>query len=86
MAQMTVPSKLRAFSAMASSVDTPQQGSSSAQANPLAADTPIRSPVKLPGPAATAINPMSLAVSPAFFSMLSISGIRVTLWVRPIFW
>ena len=46
----------------------------------------MRSPVKLPGPAATAINPMSLAVSPAFFSMLSISGIRVTLWVRPIFW
>ena len=85
MAQITVPSKARAFSAMASNVDTPQQGSSSAQASPLAADTPMRRPVKLPGPAATAIRLISFAVSPAFFSMLSSSGISVTLWVRPMF-
>ena len=40
--------------AIASNVETPQQGSSFAQAKPLAAATPMRTPVKLPGPAATA--------------------------------
>ena len=70
---------------MASNVDTPQQGRSSAQASPLAADMPMRSPVKLPGPAATAINPMSCAVKAACCSMESTNGIRVTLWVRPMF-
>lgn len=39
---------------MASSVETPMQGSSLAQASPLAALMPMRSPVKEPGPTATA--------------------------------
>ena len=46
---------------------------------------PMRSPVKLPGPAATAINLMSCAVKAACCNMESTNGIRVTLWVRPMF-
>ena len=68
---------------MASSVDTPQQGSALAHASPLAADTPMRIPVKLPGPWATAMISISSIVSPAVFSIPSSSGISVTLWVSP---
>ena len=85
MAQITVPSNAVTFSAMASSVETPQQGRPKAQASPFAADMPMRNPVKLPGPAATAINAISCAVMPAFFSMVSTIGISVTLWVNPRF-
>ena len=70
---------------MAASVDTPQQGSSLAQASPLAADTPMRRPVKLPGPLVTAMSPISSSVSPAACSIPSRRGISVTLWVSPRF-
>ena len=40
---------------MASRVDTPQQGILLPQAKPLAAATPMRTPVKEPGPSATAM-------------------------------
>ena len=71
---------------MASSVDTPVQGFSSAQARPLTIDTPMRMPVKEPGPCATASRSTSLYVSSAFLSMSSPIGSSVLLWVRPLHW
>ena len=68
---------------MASSVETPAQGLSPGQARPLAADTPMRRPVKDPGPAATAITSTSDSGTPAMSSIPSSMGIRVRLWVRP---
>ena len=85
MEQTMSPSICRRFWAMASSVDTPQQGLSAAQASPFRADTPIRRPVKLPGPAATASRSMSDSDCSLSRSMASTSGIRVRLWVSPVF-
>ncbi len=68
---------------MASRVDTGIQGFSSPQASPFTADTPIRSPVKDPGPAATAKASISAAARPQFRSMSSTMGSRVRLWVSP---
>ena len=85
MEQTMSPSMCLRFWAMASSVDTPQQGLSAAQASPFRADTPIRRPVKLPGPAATASRSMSASDCSLSRSMASTSGIRVRLWVSPVF-
>ena len=71
---------------MASSVDTPRQGFSSGQARPLAVAMPMRSPVKEPGPLATAIRSISDRLTPQLFSIPSHRGIRVRLWVSPLFW
>ena len=69
---------------MASRVDTPMQGLSAAQAKPFTAAIPMRSPVKEPGPAATAMASISERVNSLFFSMSSTMGIKVRLWVRPV--
>ena len=71
---------------MASRVDTPTQGLSEAQARPLTIDTPMRTPVKEPGPWATASRFTSLRLSSAFLSMSSPMGSSVRLWVRPLHW
>ena len=71
---------------MDSSVEQAAQGFSSGQARPFAADTPIRSPVKEPGPAATATTSTSARVWPQCSSMDCTMGIRVREWVRPLFW
>ena len=71
---------------MASRVLTPTQGISRPQAKPLAAATPMRTPVKEPGPAATATAPMSFAVRLSCFNRSWAMTIRVWLWVRPVFW
>jgi len=55
---------LAACHAMASSVETPQQGFSRLHARPFAVDRPIRRPVKLPGPAAQAIRSTSDILTP----------------------
>ena len=55
-----------------------------AKASPLAALTPMRMPVKEPGPAATAMASQSWTVMPALRSMASTMGIRVREWVRPV--
>ena len=44
----------------------------------------MRSPVKDPGPAATASTSISATVSPLFFSISSTMGSRVRLWVSPV--
>ena len=72
--------------AMASSVETPAQGLFPGQASPLAAATPIRSPVKDPGPAATATTSISSSVSPQFSRRSRHMGISVRLCVRPLCW
>ena len=74
-----------AVQAMASRVETPAQGFSPGQARPLAAATPMRSPVKEPGPAATAIRSISSNAAPQLSSICSSMGIRVRLWFRPLF-
>ena len=74
------------LSAMLSRVDTPYTGSDPPQAKPLAAETPMRTPVKEPGPAATASAVTSAAVLPQAFSRSSAMTINVWLWVRPVFW
>ena len=84
MAQITSPGTWATFRAMASRVETPTAGLSAAKASPLAAATPMRIPVKDPGPAATATASMSAMVSSVFFKMPSTMGIRVRLWVRPV--
>ena len=68
---------------MASRVETGTQGFSAPQASPLAEATPMRNPVKDPGPAATAIPSTSRRAQPLFRSMSSTMGSRVRLWVRP---
>ena len=71
---------------MASRVDTPTQGLSAAQAKPFTVDTPMRMPVKEPGPWATAKRSTLSSDSSAFFSISSAMGSRVRLWVRPLHW
>ena len=84
MAQTTSPSQKDTFRARAARVDTAAQGLSAAQASPLAAETPMRTPVKDPGPAETATASRSAALMPVFFSRSSTRGIRVRLWVSPV--
>ena len=72
--------------AMDSRVEQGAQGLSSGHASPLAAATPMRTPVKEPGPAATAITSMSCRASPVFFSRSDTMGMRVAEWVSPLFW
>jgi hypothetical protein len=72
------------FRAMASRVETATAGFSAAKANPLAAATPMRMPVKDPGPTDTAMASQSRTVRPVFFKIPSTMGIRVRLWVRPV--
>ena len=50
----------------------------------LAAETPMRMPVKEPGPTATAMASMSDSFKSVFFRMCSTMGIKVRLWVRPV--
>ena len=45
----------------------------------------MRTPVKEPGPAATAITSMSCRASPVFFSRSDTMGMRVAEWVSPLF-
>ena len=86
MAQMTRPSSQATFRAMAARVETPTAGFSAAKASPLAAETPMRMPVKEPGPTATAMTSQSCTVRSVFFKMCSTMGMRVRLWVRPVSW
>ena len=70
---------------MDSKVEQGAQSLSSAQARPLAVATPMRSPVKEPGPAATAItSTCSKSVSQLLNRSRAI-GSKVRLWVRPLF-
>ena len=85
MAAQTSPWNPARLQAMASRVEQPAQGSSAAQARPLAAATPMRRPVKDPGPAATAITSTWSRVSWLLASMSRTMGSRVRLWVRPLF-
>ena len=70
---------------MDSKVEQGAQGLSPGQASPLAAATPIRIPVKDPGPVATAMTSISSSFSPVFSSRAVTMGIRVAEWVRPLF-
>ncbi len=72
--------------AMASRVEQGAQGLSPGHASPLAAATPMRTPVKDPGPAATATTSIPSRVRPVFFSRSAAMGIRVAEWVSPLFW
>lgn len=85
MAQTISPSMWARPSAIASSVETAAAGSPAANASPFAAATPMRIPVKDPGPTATATAPSSSMRKSAFFSMDSTMGISVRLWVSPVF-
>ena len=71
--------------AMASSVETPAQGSSPPQQKPLAAAAPMRTPVKLPGPLAQVTASTSFAVRSQFSKRSAASFIRVLEWVWPLF-
>ena len=71
---------------MASSVETPITGMPAPKARPLAAATPMRMPVKDPGPTATAMASQAARLRSAFFSIPSTMGMRVRLWVRPLHW
>ena len=71
----------RAFSAIARSVETPAQGMFRAIAMPLTQETPMRTPVKEPGPAETAMRSTSSSVRPERRSTLSTIGISVWLCV-----
>ena len=84
MAQTMSPPKNATFLARAARVDTAAQGLSAAQASPLAAETPMRTPVKDPGPAETAITSRSAAVISVLRKSSSTRGIRVRLWVSPV--
>ena len=85
MAQTISPSEKATLRAMAASVDTPTAaGLSTEKARPLAAETPMRMPVKEPGPTATAMASMSDSFKSVFFRMCSTMGIKVRLWVRPV--
>ena len=55
------------------------------QARPLAAATPMRTPVKEPGPTATAMTSISSRVRPVFFRRSAAMGMRVAEWVSPVF-
>ena len=71
---------------MDSRVEQAAQGLFPGQASPLAADTPMRSPVKDPGPAAAAMRSTCSRPTPQRRSRSSAMGSRVTEWVRPLFW
>ena len=71
---------------MASRVERPQQGVLWGKARPLTQDTPMRTPVKEPGPSATATAVTSVTVLPHWFSRSWAMTIRVWLWVSPVFW
>ncbi len=71
---------------MDSRVEQAAQSLSSPQASPLAVATPMRSPVKEPGPAATAITSTSDRLTSQFFNRSWAMGSRVRLWVRPLCW
>ena len=62
MAAQTWPENPARFQAMDSKVEQPAQERWAAQASPLAVATPMRSPVKDPGPAATAMRSRSAGV------------------------
>src|SRR5947209_7810326 len=64
--------------ASASSVDTPATRRSSASASPRAVASPMRTPVKLPGPTPTASASTSLVRFPAWRNSASTSSSRVT--------
>ena len=66
---------------MASRVETPQQGVLFGKANPFTQETPMRTPVKEPGPAETASREKSCQDYPKAWSRLSAIGSRVWLWV-----
>ena len=82
---MTASRKDARGQAMDSRVEQGAQSLSSAQARPLAVATPMRSPVKEPGPAATAITSTCSSPVPQLFSRSRAMGSRVRLWVRPLF-
>ncbi len=71
---------------MASSVETPTAGFSSAQHRPLTAATPMRTPVKEPGPRATATASSADLSVPVDASRFSTIGSSVALCVRPEHW
>ena len=81
-AHSTVPSPVWA-AASASSVETGAHSVSRGKARPLTAARPMRSPVKLPGPALTPYKSISAQVMPHIFRQVSIMGISVSLWVMP---
>ena len=85
MAAQTWPENPARFQAMDSRVEQPAQGRWAAQASPLAVATPMRSPVKEPGPTATAITSTCSSPVPQLFSRSRTMGSRVRLWVRPLF-
>ena len=72
--------------AMDSRVEQAAQGLLPGQASPLAAATPIRTPVKEPGPAATATTSTCSREAPHCSSRAAAMGSRVTEWVRPLSW
>ena len=78
------PRQGRDATAIASSVDTPQQGLRLGPRQPLGRRHADAYPGKArPAPGATAMMSISSNVSPAVFSIPSSSGISVTLWVSP---
>ena len=54
-------------------------------ANPFTQATPIRTPVKEPGPAETANKSKSLIESPAYSTAVFVMGSKVWLWVCLVF-
>ena len=67
--------------AMASRASTATQGLPAPWASPLAVLTPMRTPVKEPGPVTTAMRSMSCTVSPVAAKAASTMGIRLVEWV-----
>ena len=74
------------FQAMAARVETPVAGFSAPQHRPFTAATPMRMPVKEPGPRATATASTSESFVSVFFSMSSTMGSSVRLCVSPEHW
>ena len=77
-----IPAADKPCQASASSVDTPTQGFCVAQARPLTVDTPMRMPVKDPGPCATAKASTLQSRNSQFRSRSSAIGSSVRLCVR----
>ena len=71
--------------AITSSVERGIQGLSCGKAKPFIAATPIRTPVKEPGPLVTAKASISSSARFAFFKRPCTSGSSVWLCVRPVF-
>lgn len=80
------PSRWARHQAMDSRVEQAAQGLFPGQASPLAAATPMRRPVKEPGPAATAMSSTASKAVPQLSSRDTAMGMRVREWVRPLFW